>query len=432
MHAAFADECVKSFRKILNEVPGEGALGCVDDFILSGVGTSVADVAAQIASKQDHLLRHEGDPLAVAPQIEFVGRGVAHPELSTVGRVKAQQEGSDRAFARPTRADQGHLVSSFDSQIQSFQHRHIGPLGIVEMDIFQGHGVAQGHLWGGGVEVDDFSVLVDDVHHRFDGTEAALKRTELGGHPADAPGHQPRHQKESEEVLARKFALLHQVRPFEYDKRDCPKNEQDDEACERATPQRTAHGEAFDFSGMRPVFPALEPFVGVTLHTDNGRQHILHDDVGGSHLVLGLFGQLSDEATKHHCRQNHDRQGAQHPQREFHREIRKRHDATHNQDQAAKQLGKRDGENVLDGGDVRADSAVQVADAPGIVKGHRHAHQGVKSILAHGEHHLFRHVGEQQNPNKREERLDGQGAKKRPPHRRQIVHLDAQPGQFSG
>ena len=169
--------------------------------------------------------------------------------------MEAKQEGGDRAFARAARADQSHLVSGVDAQVESLQDVHVRTLRVVEMDVGEGDGLAQRQVWGGGVEVLHFAVLVDDVHHRLNGAETTLEGAELRGHAANASRHQPRHQQEGEEVLARQFALLHQICPFENHQRDGPKNEQDDEARKRAPPQGTAHGEAFDFGSVGAVLP---------------------------------------------------------------------------------------------------------------------------------------------------------------------------------
>ncbi len=154
---------------------------------------------------------------------------------------------------------------------------------------------------------------------------------------------------------------------------------------------------------MGAVFPSFEPLVGIAFYTYNGCQYILHNHIRGSHLILGLLGQFADESAKNHSSKNHHRQCPQHPKCELHREISECYDATHNEDESTEQFCESHGENVLNGGDVCTDSAVEVAHTPSVVECHGHTYECVECVLTHGEHHLFRHICEQQHPNKRKE-----------------------------
>ena len=57
--------------------------------------------------------------------------------------MEPEQEGGDRAFARATRADQGHLVAGVDAQVEALQDLHVGALRIIEMDVSEGDSLAQ-------------------------------------------------------------------------------------------------------------------------------------------------------------------------------------------------------------------------------------------------------------------------------------------------
>ena len=199
----------------------------------------------------------------------------------------------------------------------------------------------------------DLTFLVHDVHDRLYGPEPTLKCAELGGHPTNASCDKSSHEEERKEVLAGQFTFLHEVGPFENHQGDGPKQKQDDETREGPSPKGTFHGQGFDLAGVLAVFPTLHPFVGVTLDAHNGSEHVLHNDVGRGHLVLRALGEFSDESAKHNGRHNHHRDGAQHPKRQFHREVAQGHDSPHDQNQPTEQLGEGDRENVLDGGDVR-------------------------------------------------------------------------------
>ena len=324
------------------------------------------------------------------------------------GIVKPLEQGGDGGFARARGADEGHALARFNAQIHPGQHIHIGAVGIVKVHIFKADVAAQLKRGVGlVVPCDDFLAgFFHQFHQAFDGAQSPLQCRKLCRNAANGSGDQTGHEEEGEEVFAGQAAFHHQFGPFENYQGDGTENEQDDERSERTAPDGPSHGKGTDVLDAVEVAHHFPRFIGKTLDADDARQRFLNDGVGFGDLVLRAFRKLADEAPKQDGRDDHDREGRQHQQREGHREVKQGQDAPDDDDDLPQQFSQGGGEHVLNGGDVRGHPAVQVAHAPRIEEFHRHAHNRFEGVVPHGQHHVFGHFGKKQHSAKTQRRLN--------------------------
>ena len=259
-----------------------------------------------------------------------------------------------------------------------------------------------------GLGGDGFAVFAEELEEGFDGSESFLELGEHRGEAADGAGDEPGHQQKGEEMAARQPAGRHQVRAFENDQRDGPEDEQDDERGERAAPNCAAHREGSDARRALCILRQLEAFIRKRFDTDNARERFLDDGIRFGNFVLCPLRQPLDEPAEAHGREDHHGQGDEHEQGEGDGEVHQGCDAAYDDDELAQQLGEGDREDVLDGGDVRGNTAVEVAHAAPVKKAHRQRDDRGKGIVAHPLRHVLGHAGEEPNPRVTQHRLDDQ------------------------
>ena len=92
MHPALAHQRVEAFGKVLDEVPGKGALGGVNHFFFRGVRLAVTDVAPQVSTEQNDFLWHKGHALPVPTEVQFSRGRFTHLKGSRIGLMEAKEE----------------------------------------------------------------------------------------------------------------------------------------------------------------------------------------------------------------------------------------------------------------------------------------------------------------------------------------------------
>ena len=209
-------------------------------------------------------------------------------------------------------------------------------------------------------------------------------------------------------MLTGQSAFHHQFSTLEDDQGNRSEDEEDDEGGEGAAPNRAPHREGADVLDAFQVAHHFPGFIGETFDADDSGKGFLDDGVGLSDLVLRALREFSNKPAKQNGCDDHHRQRSQHQQGQRYGEVEQGEDAAHDDDELPKQFRQRRGKYVLNGCDIRRDSAIQIAHAPRIEEFHGHAHNGLKRVVAHGEHHVFGHFGKEHNATETQGGLDSE------------------------
>ena len=147
------------------------------------------------------------------------------------------------------------------------------------------------------------------------------------------------------------------------------------------------------------------PLVGKGFHTHDALQALFHDHLRVREMILGLAHQFPDARAKDGDHHDHYRDGCDHHQRQFHRDLKHQHQAAEQHHTVPDQHRQRHHQRLAHRLHIICQARSELAHAAGIQRAHGQPDDPAESIQPQHRQSPFRGFGKEHDAEKSNHRL---------------------------